>query len=173
MNLTRSQGASFGVEQDMLNNDVLRSIRNMLEINNAKVADICALDGLKIPKTEIENFMRSEEDPECVECPDGIMVHFLDGLIFHLRGKDESRPLMPKELPSSNNLILKKLRVAFQLKEEDMLLMLNGEGMKFSKGELSAILRKRGHDNYRVCGDQILRYFLKALTKRLKPSSAE
>ena len=140
----------------------------MLAINNAKIADICALDGLKIPKTEIENFMRSEEDQDYVSCPDGIMANFLDGMIFHLRGKDDSRPPMPKELPISNNLIIKKLRVAFQLKEDDILAMINS-GIKFSKGELSAILRKKGHDNYRVCGDQVLRYFLKGLTERLKP----
>ena len=151
----------------MTNNDVLRSVRNMLGVNNAKIAEICALDGLQIPKTEIENFMRSEDDPEYVACPDGIMAHFLDGLIFHLRGKDESRPPMPKELPISNNLVIKKFRVAFQLKEDDILSMINS-GMKFSKGELSAILRKKGHDNYRVCGDQVLRYFLKGLTQKLK-----
>ena len=154
----------------MTNNDVLRSIRNLLGLNNSRVVEICSLDSLQIPKTEIENFMRGEEDPDYVSCPDGIMAHFLDGLIFFLRGKDDSRPPMPKELPISNNLILKKLRVAFQLKEEDILAMLNGEGMKFSKGELSAILRKKGHDNYRVCGDQVLRYFLKGLTKKVKPA---
>ena len=154
----------------MTNNDVLRSIRNLLGLNNSKVVEICGLDSLQIPKTEIENFMRGEEDQDYIACPDGIMVHFLDGLIFYLRGKDDSRPAMPKELPVSNNLIMKKLRVAFQLKEEDMLSMINGEGMKFSKGELSAILRKKGHDNYRVCGDQVLRYFLKGLTKRVKPA---
>jgi uncharacterized protein YehS (DUF1456 family) len=153
----------------MTNNDILRSIRNMLEVNNSKIVEICALDGLTIPKTEIENFMRSDEDPEYVACPDGIMVHFLDGLIFYLRGKDESRPPMPKELPVSNNLVMKKLRVAFQLKEEEMLSLINDSGMKFSKSELSAILRKKGHDNYRVCGDQVLRYFLKGLTTKLKP----
>lgn len=157
----------------MTNNDVLRSIRNLLGANNSKIVEICSLDGLKIPKTEIENFMRSEEDRDYVACPDGIMVHFLDGLIYHLRGKDESRPPMPKELPVSNNLVMKKLRVAFQLKEEDMLSLINDSGMKFSKGELSAILRKRGHDNYRVCGDQVLRYFLKGLTMRMKPSEVE
>ena len=155
----------------MLNNDAIKAVRFMLGINDAKIVEICGLDGLEIPRTEIHNFMRGETDPEYIECPDGIMVHFLDGLIYYLRGKDESRPPMPKELPVSNNLILKKLRVAFQLKEEDMLSLINDSGMKFGKSELSAVLRKRGHDNYRQLGDQVLRYFLKGLTQKLKPGS--
>lgn len=152
----------------MTNNDVLRSVRHILEINSAKFVEIFALDGLQIPRTEINNFLHGEEHPDYVACPDGVMAHFLDGLIYYLRGKDDSRPPVPKELPISNNLIMKKLRVAFQLKEEDMLDIFKSVNFNFSKAELSAILRKRGHDNYRVCGDQVLRNFLKGLSLRMR-----
>jgi uncharacterized protein YehS (DUF1456 family) len=38
-----------------------------------------------------------------------------------------------------------------------------------SKPELSALFRKFGHTNYRTCGDQLLRNFLKGLTLRVRP----
>ncbi|CAR41331.1 putative conserved hypothetical protein [Proteus mirabilis HI4320] len=39
---------------------------------------------------------------------------------------------------------------------------------RVSKPELSAIFRKLGHKNYRNCGDQLVRYFLKGLTETLR-----
>lgn len=152
----------------MAPSDVLRSLRYMLEINNNKVAEICGLVGCLVTSDEIHEFLRNEEDPEFVQCPDDVLALFLDGVIAFKRGKDDSRPAPPLELPVTNNLVMKKLRVAFQLREEDMLEVIQSSGFKFSKGELSAILRKKGHPNYRECGDQALRHFLKGLTQRVK-----
>ncbi|MGI0883316.1 DUF1456 family protein, partial [Pseudomonas aeruginosa] len=77
-------------------------------------------------------------------------------------------PLPPLELPLSNNMILKKLRVAFELKEEDLHAILASVDFPVSKPELSALFRKPGHSNYRTCGDQLLRNFLKGLTLRVR-----
>ena len=74
---------------------------------------------------------------------------------------------MPVELPVTNNIILKKLRVAFELKEDDMHAILKAAGFPVSKPELSALFRKFGHTNYRTCGDQLLRNFLKGLAAML------
>ena len=68
----------------------------------------------------------------------------------------------------SNNVVLKKLRVAFQLKDEDMQEVFAGAGFPVSKPELSALFRQPGHKNYRACGDQLLRAFLKGLTLRVR-----
>ncbi len=143
-------------------------MRYMLKFNSAKVVEICNLGGYLVTKNEIHDFLRGDEDPEFVVCPDEVVAYFLDGLIFRKRGKDENRPRPPIEVPVSNNLVLKKLRVAFQLREEDMIELIQSTGsFKFGKAELSAILRKKDHPNYRECGDQALRYFLKGLTTRL------
>jgi uncharacterized protein YehS (DUF1456 family) len=100
-------------------------------------------------------------------CPQNLMARFLNGLIIFKRGHDESRPPLAPELPN-NNVVLKKLRVAFQLKDEDILEMLHGVEFHINKSELNALFRKEGHVNYRVCGDQLLRNFLKALAKKEK-----
>ncbi|MNY50207.1 hypothetical protein D3C86_1856970 [compost metagenome] len=96
------------------------------------------------------------------------MAYFLDGLVYFKRGKDENRPALPIELPMTNNIILKKLRVAFELKEDDILDIFSDAGFRVGRAELSAFFRRKGHFNYRECGDQMLRNFLKGLTLRLR-----
>jgi uncharacterized protein YehS (DUF1456 family) len=68
----------------------------------------------------------------------------------------------------SNNTILKKLRIALELKEDDMLGILKLSDVAVSKAELSAFFRKEGQKNYKECGDQFLRNFLKGLTLRYR-----
>jgi len=64
----------------------------------------------------------------------------------------------------TNNAILKKLRIALELKEDDMVGILKLADIDISKSELTALFRKEGHRNYKECGDQFLRNFLKGLT---------
>ena len=152
----------------MLNNDVLRSIRYMLNINDQRIVDIATLDNFKVPLHEVQDFLKNDEDPDYLICDDEFMAHFLDGLIYWKRGRDESRPSVPLEIPVTNNTVLKKLRVSLELKEDDMHLLIEKGGYKIGRSELSAFLRKKDHPNYRECGDQVLRYFLKGLTLRLR-----
>jgi len=152
----------------MNHNDVLRSLRYMLKVNDAKMAEIIGLSGLEVNPLVLATYLKKEEEEGFVRCPDRVMAHFLDGLVIHRRGKDDSRPPLPVELPVTNNLILKKLRVAFELKEDDLHAILKSVNFPVSKPELSALFRKVGHDNYRPCGDQLLRNFLKGLTLRVR-----
>jgi uncharacterized protein YehS (DUF1456 family) len=152
----------------MLNSNVLISLRYMLQINNSKVVEICALSGRVITTAQVREFLREEEDPEVEGCPGDVLAHFLDGLIIFKRGVEDCKSPRPLELPISNNLVIKKLRVAFELREDDMLEIMASAGFEFGKPELSGILRKRGHRNYREAGDQVLRNFLKGLTMRVQ-----
>lgn len=152
----------------MLTNDVLRSLRYTLKINNAEIVEICQLADCVVGENEIYAYLRNEEEPDFQECPGKVLACFLDGLIYYNRGKDESRSAAPLELPVTNNLVMKKLKVAFALREEDMLEIIQSSGFTFGKAELSAIMRKKGHPNYRECGDQALRNFLKGLTSRIQ-----
>lgn len=68
----------------------------------------------------------------------------------------------------TNNDILKKLRVALRLRDDDILEILTLVDFKISKSELSAFFRKEDHPNYRECGDQVLRNFLNGLVLHLR-----
>ena len=94
--------------------------------------------------------------------------HFLDGLVIHYRGPGSEADKRPVEKRVSNNLVLKKLRVAFEFKDADMHQVFEDAGFPVSKPELSALFRAPGHKNFRLCGDQMLRNFLKGLTLRFR-----
>lgn len=154
----------------MITNDVLRSVRYMLDLSDGKVVEIVKLadPGFALEKEQVQALLRKEDEPGYVECSGALLARFLDGLIFHLRGKDESLPPRPVEKNVSNNVVLKKLRVAFELKDHDMQQVFKAADFEISKSELSALCRQPGHNNFRKCGDQMLRNFLKGLTLRVR-----
>lgn len=153
----------------MINNDVLRSVRFMLKIDDAALAALVTQGGGAVALDELRSFLKREDEPGFKLCDNTVMAHFLDGLIIHRRGRDEAAPPRPVETTITNNTVLKKLRVAFELKEDDLVALIAAAGFQVSRPELSALFRSPGHKNFRPCGDQFLRNFLKGLTARVRP----
>lgn len=152
----------------MTNNDVLRSLRYILNINNDEVASLFALGGSTVAAEQIRLMLLHDTEDGYIPCSDELMADALDGLVYLKRGKDESRPAPPQEKPITNNVVLKKCRVAFELKDTDMHEIMESVNFPVSKPEMSALFRKPGHKNFRECGDQFLRNFLKGLAARVK-----
>lgn len=152
----------------MTNNDVLRSIRYLLNVSDERLTEVFHLGGAEVTPERVTAFLQPEAAPGFLSCDDHTMALFLDGLVFLKRGKDPSRPPPPMELPMTNNTVLKKLRVAFELKEDDILAIMGSAGFDVARPELSAFFRSSNHRHYRPCGDQFLRNFLKGLTYRVR-----
>ena len=148
----------------MTHNDVLRSLRYLLNVSDAAMIDIFRLGNHEVSRAEVVAFLKTEEDEGYQPCSDKALAHFLNGMVTYKRGKDDSRPPQPLELPVTNNTVLKKVRVAFELKDDDIIALLQRTGLRVSKAELGAFFRRPDHRNYRECGDQILRNVLKALS---------
>ncbi len=150
----------------MTNNDILRRLRYALDLSAVSMADICNLAGHEIGPTDLLKLLKKEGEQGFIPCNDTVMAAFLDGLIFHKRGICDSKTAEPKPaaLALTNNLILKKLRIALELNDEDMLAIFKKAGTKISKSELSALFRTVEHRNYKECGDQLLRNFVKGIT---------
>jgi uncharacterized protein YehS (DUF1456 family) len=150
----------------MTNNDLLRRLRYALKLNGETIAELCELGGLEIKPIDVLKLLKKEEEPGFAVCDDMVMGAFLDGLIISRRGADDSKPRAGKEAAGAlnNNLILRKLRIALELNEEAMLAVLAKSGVRISKSELSAMFRAQGHKNYKPCGDQFLRNFIRGLT---------
>lgn len=68
----------------------------------------------------------------------------------------------------TNNDILKKLRVAHKLRDEDIVEILNLVDFKATKSEVNALFRNENHPKYMECGDQFLRNFLNGLVVHLR-----
>ena len=154
----------------MINNDILRSIRYMLDLSDVKLVQITKLAEPNFPleKADVVSYLKKDEDPGYAACPDLMMAHFLDGLVLHCRGDNPNAGARAPVARITNNVVLKKLRVAFELKDADMHQAFLDAGFPVSKPELSALFRQAEHRNFRPCGDQMLRNFLKGLTLRAR-----
>ena len=74
-----------------------------------------------------------------------------------------------------NNDILKKLRVALQLRNDDIIEILKLVDFEITKGALGDLFRDPYHPGYVEAGDQVLRNFLNGLIiyKRGKQDSVK
>lgn len=147
----------------MTHNDVLRSLRYLLNVRDVKLAEIFRLGKWEITAAEVETLLKAEDEAGYKECSHEAMAHFLNGLVLFKRGVDPTRPAQPIETPVTNNVVLKKLRVAFQLKDDDVIALLAKTGLRVSKAELGAFCRRPDHRNYRECKDQFLRNLFKGM----------
>jgi len=68
----------------------------------------------------------------------------------------------------TNNDIFKKLRVALQLRDDEIVEILKLVDFRISKSEIGSFFRNENHPNYKECGDQILRNFLNGLVIHLR-----
>lgn len=152
----------------MTNNDILRRLRYALKYNNSTMAEIFRLAGHEIKTFEVDHLLKKEDEAGYVDCADAVMAMFLDGLVLYRRGAQDDRPEQPRnpDVTLTNNAILKKIRIALELKEEDMLAIMKLAGVNISRSELSALFRRPEQKNYKACGDQFLRNFLQGLAVR-------
>jgi len=149
----------------MRHDDVIKSIRYTLNISDAEIAEIVKLGGYRPTRDEIATIFLDEEEggEDKKDVSHEMMAHFLDGLIYYKRGKSDKHPPRPITIPVTNNTVLKKLRVAFKLREDQIQQIIKKAGFTVSSSELNALFRDRKHRNFVPCGDQLLRYFLKGL----------
>lgn len=146
----------------MTNNDILRRIRYTFDFSDSKMMAIFGLAGLQVTREQVSNWLKKEDDPAAQKCSDTELAVFLNGLINDKRGKKEG-PQHEPEKRLTNNIIFNKLKIALNMKAEDVLAVLGLVNIKISKHELSAFFRKPGHKHFRDCKHQILRNFLMGL----------
>jgi len=152
----------------MTNNDILRRIRYTFDFNDSKMIAIFGSADHPVTREQISDWLKKEDDPAYRKCSDTLLAIFLNGLINDKRGKKEG-PQPEPEKRLTNNIIFRKLKIALNLKAEDILAILNLADLRISKHELSAFFRKPDNKHYRGCNDQILRKFLKGLQLRYRP----
>lgn len=168
------------MEATMENNDILIRVRYALDLKNREMVEIFKLGGETVaaeemPKILTKSLAKDEEVPadyDQIKLNDKKLEAFFNGLITFKRGpmpKKEGQTAPVQGKPDHvNNMVLKKLKVACQLTTEEMLDVLDDGGIAVSKGELGAIMRKPGHRNYKECGDNFTRKFLKGLSIRYR-----
>ena len=156
----------------MNSNDILRRVRFVFNFDDSKMMALATSKETKVSRAEISDWLKKDDDPEQKQLTDYQLATFLNNLIEDKRGKrDGPSPVIEKRL--SNNMVFMKLKIALNLKAEDVLEILALSGFRFGKHELSAIFRKPGHKHYRECKDQVLRNFLQGLQIKYRPDTVK
>jgi uncharacterized protein YehS (DUF1456 family) len=154
----------------MTNNDILRRIRYIFDFNDSKMIAIFGLADHQVTRGQISDWLKKDDDPAYQKCSDTQLAIFLNGLINDKRGKKEgAQPEPEKRL--TNNIIFMKLKIALDLKAEDVLEIMDLANLSISKHELSAFFRRPGHKHYRDCKDQILRNVLKGMQLKYRANT--
>lgn len=158
----------------MINTDILRRVRYAFNFDDPFMLEIFRLGGRKVTVDALKGYLRKEDEEGYSTLPDDLMIAFLDGLIIRKRGVQKNAPAQPARSETlNNNLVLRKIKIALELRDEDILDVLKRSDMEISKPELSALFRQRDHKHYKVCGDQLLRNFLAGLAGYRKPKPVQ
>ena len=151
----------------MTNNDILRRIRYTFDLSDSQMITIFSQADHEVTREEISDWLKKDDDPAFQDCSDTRMAIFLNGFINKRRGKREGAQPKP-ETRLNNNIIFTKLKIALNLKAEEIIELLALAGFHIGKHELSAFFRRPDHKHYRECKDQILRNFLKGVQLKFR-----
>ncbi len=144
---------------------MLRRLRYTFNYNDKQMIALFTSAGSTVTREQISQWLKKDEDEDFVSCFDVHLASFLNGFINDKRGKKEGVQAVP-EKRLTNNIILTKLKIALNLKAEELIELLASVGFRLNKPELSAFSRKVDHKHYRECKDQVLRNLLQAIDKK-------
>jgi len=149
----------------MTRNDIIKLTCNALDIDLKGLQEIYHEVDPEVGYEDVADLMKNEGEPGFIYCSDAGLSLFLEGLIIKRRGgrRENATAVSETETELSNNDVLKKLRIALALQDDEMREIFSMGGKEFSRSELTPYFRKEGHRNFRRCSDKMLRLFLKGL----------
>ena len=147
----------------MTNNDILRRVRHTLDISDTKVAEIIELTGEDTSRSQVSRWLKRDDEEGYQAISDKTLCRFMDGFIIEKRGVRPDGTVPEPVDVLSNNEILKKLRIALEMRDEEMTVTFEKADFVVTKAELGSFFRKEGHRHYRPCPEQVLRKFIQGL----------
>lgn len=154
----------------MNRNDILRRLRYAFDFNDAKMIELFLMGGMDVNRAQVSNWLKKDDDENFAELSDKELATYLNGLIIDKRGKKDG-PLPIAENTLTNNIILRKLKIALNLIDEDIIEILIVAGSRISKHQLSAFFRKPNHHKHMPLQNQLLRNFLRGLQYKYRSDS--
>ena len=156
----------------LTNNDVLRRIRYAFDLKDSAMIEIFSLADFEATPEQVSRWLKKDDDSNFLKISDTELAVFLNGFINFKRGKREGQQPTP-EKKLNNKMIFQKLRIALNLKADDVIAIFKLVDFRISDHDLSAFFRKPGNHNYRECKDQILRNFLQGVQLKLRPNDKD
>jgi uncharacterized protein YehS (DUF1456 family) len=144
-------------------NDILFKIKTALHLDNKMLIEAYRLADYEMSEERLTSLLKRRQDKGYEEATYEELGLFLDGLVLLKRGPSDKVASDDDTVILTNNLILKKIRVAMELKEAELLIIFALAEVTLTKRQIGALFRKEGSKNFKVCSDELLIAFLDGL----------
>ena len=147
----------------MNTNDILYKIQKALNLSQEEILKTYELEAYDMSAEHLDTLLKKHQEKEFKKCSFEELGVFLDGLVTLKRGPSPKKSDDDEVVELTNNLILKKLRIAMELKEPETEIIFGLGEATLSKQELKSLFRKETHKNFKACSDELLHAFLAGL----------
>lgn len=144
-------------------NEILYRIKKALNLPTEKMLEAYKLENYKMEASHLESLLKRRLANGFKLASYEELGVFLDGLVALKRGPSPKKTNDDEAVELTNNLILKKLRIALELKEAETEIIFGLADVQLSKQQMASLFRKEGHKNFKECSDELLMAFLDGL----------
>ena len=144
-------------------NEILYRIQKALNLTTEEMVGAYKLEEFEMEASHLESLLKRSQDDGFTTATYEELGVFLDGLVTLKRGPSPKKANADEAVELTNNLILKKLRIALELKEPETEIIFGLADVELSKQQLASLFRKEGHKNFKECSDELLMAFLDGL----------
>ncbi|HGZ70859.1 MAG TPA: DUF1456 family protein [Nitratifractor sp.] len=152
--------------------EVIIAIKEALNLNRPKILTIYSLVSYPMGKERLDKILKNSSNKNSAIATYEELGLFLDGLILFKRKEEAPKQVQEEEeIILSNNLILKKIRAALNLKEFELLIIFQLADFEISKSKIKDLFRSEEHPKYIECSNKTLKAFLEGLNEFYYESS--
>jgi len=144
-------------------NEILYRIQQAMNLTTEEMIEAYKLEAYNMETSHLESLLKRRNDIGFILCTYEELGLFLDGLVTLKRGPSPKKANNDEVIELTNNLILKKLRIALELKEAETEIIFGLADIELTKQQLASLFRKEGHKNFKACSDELLMAFLEGL----------
>jgi len=144
-------------------NEILYRIQKALNLTEEEMLEAYKLESYDMSASHLQTLLKRKQDKDFQLCSYEELGIFLDGLVTLKRGPSPKKPNNDKAVELTNNLILKKLRIALELKEAETEIIFSLADIELSKQQLASLFRKETHKNFKACSNELLISFIEGL----------
>jgi len=144
-------------------NDILFKIKTALSLSSSEIIEAYSLVDFTMSEERVGNILKRHQDKGYEEATYEELGLFLDGLVVLKRGENSKKVGADEVVELTNNLMLKKLRVAMNLKESELVIIFALAEVTLTKRQIGSLFRKEGGKNFKACSDELLMAFIEGL----------
>ena len=144
-------------------NEILFRIQKALHLTTDEMLEAYKLENYKMLEPHLKDILKRRQDNGFMLCSYEELGIFLDGLVTLKRGPSPKKDTNDEVVELTNNLILKKLRIALELKEAEAEIIFGLADIELTKQQLASLFRKESHKNFKPCSSELLMAFIEGL----------